>query len=88
MLLRILLIVVVLYIAFALTAKARRLVKQSRVEKKSPGKMVKCADCGVYLPESEAHTRADGQFLCDTHDQDGPQDGPGQSGSGGSEQQQ
>ena len=65
--LRVLIIVVVLGVVFALIAKGRRLVEQSRMEKKSPGKMVKCAECGVYLPEPEAHEGADGQFLCDIH---------------------
>lgn len=65
--LRIAFIALVLWIAMRLV---RRLMHGMRTEK-SPdtyrGKMIACAVCGVYLPESDAVARADGRVTCGRH---------------------
>jgi hypothetical protein len=65
--LRIAFIALVLWIAMRLV---RRLLQGARSEK-SPdnyrGKMISCAVCVVYLPESDAVARADGRVTCGRH---------------------
>jgi uncharacterized protein len=40
-------------------------LRQEKAEKpQAPERMVACARCGVYLPESEAHDGGDGNRFC------------------------
>ena len=65
--LRIAFIALVIWIAMRLV---RRLMQGKRSEKSLDtyrGKMIACAVCGVYLPESDAVARADGRITCGRH---------------------
>lgn len=66
-LLRIAFIALIVWIAMRLV---RRMLQRPRGDKSVDsyrGKMIACDVCGVYLPESEAVSRADGRTTCGRH---------------------
>ena len=58
-----LLIAGVLLVYWILRSRARRVAQGRRHDEAAAEKMVRCAECGIYLPRGES-LPANGQFYC------------------------
>ncbi|MFT4563896.1 MAG: hypothetical protein ACI9BW_003656 [Gammaproteobacteria bacterium] len=65
--LRLVIIVVVLWFAFRVVKRLLSSAKSRDLRLRAAGRMVNCAVCDVYLPESDAKALSDGKFQCKNH---------------------
>jgi len=66
-LLRLAVIAIVLWFAFRLVRRFIRPTPKRDPDSTYAGKMVPCAICGVFLPESDAVRRDSGELVCPKH---------------------
>ena len=62
---RLLVVGLLVWCGFVLWRRWRRATDRSAPPARAT-RIVKCSECGVYVPEAEAHAQADG-FVCQAH---------------------
>lgn len=64
---RTLLIIIALVIIFMVVKRLWQKPRPTGASGKQSGKMVQCANCGIYIPEQEALTAGDRRYCSQAH---------------------
>ncbi|HKK14984.1 MAG TPA: PP0621 family protein [Gammaproteobacteria bacterium] len=67
MLLRLLIIAAVIWLAFKLLRPRPPRPKPRLATRRDGGRMVRCDDCGLYVPEKEAVSTGDHHYCSEAH---------------------
>ena len=66
---RLLVVALLVWVVWSLWRRWRRAGARSDAPVQQTVRIVKCAQCGVYLPEGDARALSDAGFECKSHDQ-------------------
>lgn len=65
---RLVVVALLVWVAWSLWRRWRRAGKRGSTQVNHGGRIVKCGECGVYLPETEARALGTAGFVCRSHD--------------------
>jgi uncharacterized protein len=66
---RLLVVALLVWVVWSLWRRWRRARARGDAQVRQAVRIVKCAQCGVYLPEGDARALGDAGFECKSHDQ-------------------